>query len=126
MAHERDIIPVKWVIADNKDVQALVIQSTVEFLELQNLDSCDIIVNLVTCLLFPTPYYILCRSGMKKDASQDKWKKVPENSTPKSIECIGASQDISEIRLRRTSQLLRSDPIWKWQACNFRNRATLD
>ena len=61
---------------------------------------------------------------MKKDALQDKWKKVPENSTPKSIECIGASQDISEIRLRRTSQLLRSDPIWKWQACNFRNRAT--
>ena len=57
MAHERDIIPVKWVIADNKDSQALVIQSTVQFLELQNLDSCDIIVNLVTCLLFPTPYY---------------------------------------------------------------------
>ena len=43
--------------ADNKDIQALVIQSTVQFLELQNLDSCDIIVNLVTCLLFPTPYY---------------------------------------------------------------------
>ena len=57
MAHERDIIPVKWVIADNKDIQALVIQSTVEFLELQNLDSCDIIVNLVTCLLFPTLHY---------------------------------------------------------------------
>ena len=57
MAHERDIIPVKWVVADNKDIQALVIQSTAQFLELQNLDSFDIIVNLVTRLLFPTPYY---------------------------------------------------------------------
>ena len=57
VAHERDIIPVKWVVADNKDIQALVIQSTVEFLELQNLDSCDIIVKLVTCLLFPTLHY---------------------------------------------------------------------
>ena len=57
MAHERDIIPVKWVIAANKKIQARVIQSTIQFLELQNLDSCDIIVNLVTCLLFPTLHY---------------------------------------------------------------------
>ena len=54
MAHERNMIPVKWVIADNKDIQALVIQSTVESLELQTLDGFDIIVNLVTCLLFPS------------------------------------------------------------------------